>query len=473
MNARTILQYCIGPIGAALVGFISVPLMAWIFSVEDVGRLSILQLAINFIIIFFCLGLDQVYGREYYDEENKANLFTSVTMPGAFTLLSFSLLVLLFEPKIISSFLYDIPSEYLSVLTLLCFIINFISRFLAISLRMQERALAYSMSQLLPNLLLFLLLLCLLAIDENLTFYSLIFVYFFSITTIFCYLIWQNRILLREVFISRSINFEKLNTYIRFGMPLIIGGLASWGLTSIDRFFLKSMSTLEELGLYSLTVTIAGGVAILAGVFNTIWAPLVFKWESEGVDLKKVNSVYENLLAVVFFISVLSGIFSWIITLLLPNDYGIVKSLLPMSLLCPLLYTLSEVSSIGILLTRKTSYSMLASIGALIICLVSNFILVPTYGAVGAAFSTGISFWFFFLLRTEFSSYVWRPMPRVRVYSMTVILIIMASLHLFFRDYYFVIVSIYTISMVFGFVLFRRSYIVFFKKVVIFKSLKS
>ena len=68
---------------------------------------------------------------------------------------------------------------------------------------------------------------------------------------------------------------------LRYGLPLAFGNLAYWGLTSIDRFVLKDISGLDELGIYSMAVSFGAVALIFQSVFSTIWAPLVFKWVEE------------------------------------------------------------------------------------------------------------------------------------------------------------------------------------------------
>jgi O-antigen/teichoic acid export membrane protein len=55
---------------------------------------------------------------------------------------------------------------------------------------------------------------------------------------------------------------------------------------------------------------------------------------------------------------------------------------------------------------------LLTAIGA-------NYLLVPQYGADGAAIATAISFWVFLVLRTELAILAWRPLPRLKIYGWT------------------------------------------------------
>ena len=82
MTRNKILGYAIGPIGAALMGFITLPVITWFYSVEDIGRISMLQVVASFSALLFCLGLDQAYVREYHGHKIKPQLFKSALSPG-------------------------------------------------------------------------------------------------------------------------------------------------------------------------------------------------------------------------------------------------------------------------------------------------------------------------------------------------------------------------------------------------------
>jgi O-antigen/teichoic acid export membrane protein len=132
------------------------------------------------------------------------------------------------------------------------------------------------------------------------------------------------------------------------------------------------------------------------------------------------------LIAVVCLFS-LGGLFSWLVDFVLPANYVNVKYILVASLGFPLLFTLSETTAVGIGLSRKTAYTMLASLSALLINVVANALLVPRFGAGGAAVSTCLAFWAFLILRTEFSIISWKTMPRFEMYFFTFLCLAGAS----------------------------------------------
>lgn len=69
--------------------------------------------------------------------------------------------------------------------------------------------------------------------------------------------------------------------------------------------------------------------------------------------------------------------------------------------------TVSETTNLGIVFLKKSRLNIYVSIIALFGALLLNSILVPTYGAVGAAIATGTAYILFFLARTYFSMRIW------------------------------------------------------------------
>lgn len=456
MNKKKLLGYMLGPVGSGLLGFVSLPIIAWFYSVEDVGRISMLQVFMSFSVLFFCLGLDQAYVREYHESKNKPALLKTVFFPSlALSILSF-LLLAIYDLKIVSKWLYEIPSTYLSLITILCFVIALASRFLSLVLRMQERSFAFSMSQLLSKIIFLLIVINTVWLGFARDTYSLVTANTASMILAFLVFTWNTK---SEwlIAIKEQININELKSAFSFGWPLIFGGLASWGLNVMDRLFLRYFSTYTELGVYSITMSVAVSVTIFAGIFNTIWSPMVYKWMSEdNFDYEKIDTVLEYVVAAIYFFIVLTSLFSWVIPYFLPPQYSNIQYLLAVCLLGPLLYTLSEVTGIGIAVVRRTKFSMLCAIVAMLCSLILNYFLVPQFGAAGAAISTAVAFFIFFILRTEISQLVWRKKSHLKVFLIMLSLLIISSLNLLLEQFRVEIYFLLTGMFFFGFILFNK-----------------
>ncbi|MFV7667898.1 lipopolysaccharide biosynthesis protein [Shewanella algae] len=422
MTPKKIFHFAIGPIGSALLGFLSLPIIAWVFSQEDVGKMALLQVILSFTTLFFTLGLDQGYVREFHESKNRARLLKTVIVPG-FLLLLVTLAICLIFGTLLSEKVFELRSTFISWLLSAALLCAFLSRFLSLVLRMNERGLAFSMSQLFPKAFVLIIIIFYLLLDVVKTFEYLLLANTLAIAFTCFILTWNTR---KEWSISlvEKINWQELQRLLRFGLPLIIGGVAFWGLTSMDRILLSRWSTYSELAVYSVSVSFAGAAAIFQSVFSTLWAPTVYKWASNDEGYDKVIMVNRYVLLLVIILFCIIGLLSWLVPFLLPKEYSDVQWILVACLAYPLFYTLSETTVVGIGIARKSAYSMFACLLALLVNVVCNYFLIPIFGAAGAASSTAVAFWAFLIFRTEFSIRVWKKLPRLELYSFSFLTLI-------------------------------------------------
>lgn len=432
MNPRTVLGFALGPVGVAIMGVVTLPVVTWFYTQEDVGRIAMLQVAINFCVLLFGLGLDQAYVREFHDSNNRAALFKECLLPGLF-LLMLGLSGFIFEPGLISRVLFAIDSAWLSALAAVCFIAAFLSRFLSLTIRMQERGVAFSLAPLLQRLVFLLLVGFVVLMSMGGQFGWLVVAQTVSIVAA-CVLNSMNarRALIGSI--GERVNVDNLRRLIRYGFPLILGGVAFWGLMAIDRLFLRYYSSFDQLGIYSVSVSFAAAATIFQTVFSTVWAPTVYKWVSDGIGMDSFVDATQKILICVLLLFCLAGSFSWLVDFVLPGSYAEVKYILVACLGYPLLYTLSETTVVGINIRRRTTFAMLASCLAFFVNLAGNWFLVPRFGAAGAAVSTTLAFWVFLVLRTEFSVWLWAPFPRLSLYLLSLVMVSAATLTALMRD---------------------------------------
>jgi O-antigen/teichoic acid export membrane protein len=221
----------------------------------------------------------------------------------------------------------------------------------------------------------------------------------------------------------------------KFSIPLTIGGLAYWGLSSVDRFMIRTFLGFDDLGLYSISVTFASYVVVITSVFSNIWHPTVYKWIDDGVNIDKISQVVKLSSFSICLLWCLSGVFSWIIPLVLPTDYSRVVYLFPVAVGGPLLYLLSETTVVGINISKKTVYSMIASITAVLSTAGLCYFLLPKVGVVGAAISSCLAYFLCFVMRSEFSMSLWIHLPIRRVYlAVTYLIFTSASIAIYEPD---------------------------------------
>lgn len=309
MNARKILAFAIGPIGNAALGLLTLPVITWLFSADDVGRISMLNVAVSFCVLFFSLGLDQAYVREYHRESDRGQLLKNVAFPGLLMIVVISTVFLLF-PGSLSVLLFEQKDTAISWLVMLILLASFINRFLSLILRMQEKGMAFSLSQLMPKLMTLIVIGLCYALFTQHTLMQLVVANAVGFIAVSLMLMWSSRTDWIAMLYS-SLDYGKLKAMLKFGYPLILGGLAFWGLTTIDRMFVRAYSGFEQLAIFSVAVSFAGVMNILQSVFSTIWAPMVYKLaeSDEGGEQQMINKVSRCMGIAVVCLFSLGGLF--------------------------------------------------------------------------------------------------------------------------------------------------------------------
>jgi O-antigen/teichoic acid export membrane protein len=452
MNVTKVLAFSIGPIGASLLGLVTLPIIAWFFAPEDLGRLSMLQVVISFSVLLFTLGLDQAYVREFHEVDSKTGLLKAVVMPGLLLLVLVTFTILLLNWPV-SKLLFDIDSFLLTVLVFFSIFVSFFSRFLGLILRMQERGLAYSMSQLLPKLFLLIIVLCYVYFDVEPRFHNLMIANALALMVVLLVFAWNTRKIWVLVF-STQIRKAKLNEMLMYSIPLVGSAIAYWGLTSMDKVFLRALVGFDELAIYAIAVTFAGAALVFQAIFSTVWAPTVYKWAAEGVDPKKIKNIIDYVTLGIVCIWALAGMFSWLLAYILPPTYRSVPYILLAAMANPLLYTLAQATGIGVGIKRKTMFTLIAAISALIVNALGNWYLIPSYGAAGAALASAIAFMIFFIIRTESSAALWIRFDNKRMYGLIISMVALSFVVNIWQLDKWLMAILYTIMLLVGLLLF-------------------
>lgn len=447
MTPKKIAMFAIGPILGGGLAIITLPLLTWFFSVEDIGRFTMLQVVVGLSVMIFSLAMHQSYVREFHEESDKPALLKATVIPGLFLLIVSFFAICIFTNITgysISNLLFEINSLELSVWLSVSVVSSFFINIFAHVIRMQERGLVFSITQVAPKVLLLIFIIVNIASGANKTFDNLM---YYSVLSIFATMVIFTMLSI-EICLSAvksNLNVVLMIRMLKFSMPLVAGSLAYWALTAMDRFFIKAFSGLIELGTYAVATSVAAGVAVVSTIFSNVWHPIVYKWAKTGVDKCKVQSVTEFMLLGVALIWTVVGSLSWTIDFFLPPQYINVKYLVIACVAMPLFYMLSETTVIGIGLSRKTSYSMSASIIAFLINFVLNYLLVSPYGASGAALASAVAFFIFFVVRTEFSVYLWESIPRSKIYLVASAYLLTTIVYVIYKPTVFIYILIWPI----------------------------
>jgi O-antigen/teichoic acid export membrane protein len=180
--------------------------------------------------------------------------------------------------------------------------------------------------------------------------------------------------------------FRRMN---HFGLPLVPSALALWAVNFIDRLFLVKLSSVHEVGLYSIGVRVASAIVLLLTAFRTAWPAFAYSIEDDDEARQTYGYVLTYLIFVASWLALALGLLSpWIVHVLTtPAFYPASRVVAPLAF-SGVAFAGYIVMAIGVGRARRTQFNWIVTgIGALV-NVALNIALIPPYGMMGAAIAT-------------------------------------------------------------------------------------
>ena len=385
------LIYGTGILLGKAIGFFLIPLYTHYLTPKDYGILELLDLTGYIIGYFLGLGINQAILR-YYNITNKKEerdevLSTALIFNIFFG--TFLVSVLLPTSKILSR--YILGSTQYAYLFSLLFINLLLGSVLGLAktiLRAQQKSLFFTIISLTHTLI---------AISLNIYFVAIVkigikgILYSTLITSILLgsYLTAQ---ILRKC--GLKFRVSKLKDMLKYGIPFVPAGISAFILNWSDRYILRLYCNMETIGLYALGYKMGMIIVFLITVpFNLIWNAYIFEVQNRP-DAKQIYAHFATyFLFLLFSVGLAISIFAReLIVIIADPAYLNAYKVIPLIVLSMVFMCSDNVFQVGLLIKGKSGYLPLTRGLAAIINIILNFLLIPKYGMIGAAFATAISF---------------------------------------------------------------------------------
>lgn len=195
----------------------------------------------------------------------------------------------------------------------------------------------------------------------------------------------------------------------------------------LDMFILGALSNPVSVGLYAIAVKIAEQIWILSKAFSEVLLPYVSGMKNETERNRVTGTISRNILWISVIISiVLFTLSPWIIRLLFGENY--IESAKLLRILIPgiAVGAMSRVLSNHIAGIGKPEVNMYFALCTVSSNVVLNIILIPNYGAGGAAIATTVTYilntvlkciYFRFRLKVPFDIILGIKKEDLRLYS--------------------------------------------------------
>jgi O-antigen/teichoic acid export membrane protein len=194
--------------------------------------------------------------------------------------------------------------------------------------------------------------------------------------------------------LSRSFSRVELRRMLAYGVPLIPTALALWGLAFLDRIMLSRLSTLDEVGQYAVSNRVASGLMLAVVAFTTAVVPQLLTLYSTDPELEKAirSRVLTYLTVALCFGGLCLALFAREIVEVLAPDYPRAYKAVGLLVLSVVAFGVSALTMAGISYTRRSAFFAIGTGVAIAVHVGLNFALMPSIGMLGAAVSTAVAY---------------------------------------------------------------------------------
>jgi O-antigen/teichoic acid export membrane protein len=215
---------------------------------------------------------------------------------------------------------------------------------------------------------------------------------------------------------------------LKFGTPLLPGALAMYVLNTSDRWFISYFHGPEPLGIFAVGARFAGVISIAVVTFRKAWSPIAMEslQSDDGPQLLRFMArAYLGVTAIGIIILTVAA--PWLVRLLTAPAYHDAYAVVGILAWPAALYGLFSIVSAGTWKKEKTFWLPLAMGAGALTTVLLSLILVPKYGAIGAAVAHAVAFLVWNGLTVVMSERLWPVGHSLGVFALQVAIGAMAT----------------------------------------------
>ena len=388
--------YGIGHIASRGLGFLLLPLHTNLIPAGEYGKAALIFSFLGLMNVIYGYGMDVAYLRFVAAEDDLKKqkvLFSTSLLSLLFTSVLFSTL-LLFLDQTFSKIIFR--SETQNILILLSagiLLFDALALIPFMALRAKEKSIPFSLLKLVNIIL---------NIAANFLFIVVLEkgvagIFWANLASSGLTLLFLLPIIFRYFILK--FDFDNFRELTRFGLPYVASGLSVVAMNLIDRPIIERLTDFETTGIYSAGYKLGTFMALFIAAFRFAWHPF-FLSTSNQPNAKAVFAkvlTYFMLSCSVVFLMVSLFVeeivrFSLFGITLFGEDYWASTSIIPLILISNIFYGMYVNFYVGVFLEKKTSViAWITGISAVVNILL-NFLLIPYFGMLGAAWAKVISY---------------------------------------------------------------------------------
>ena len=183
---------------------------------------------------------------------------------------------------------------------------------------------------------------------------------------------------------------HELAVMLRFGMPLIPTALALWALSLIDRVMLARLADLDAVGQYAVANRIALPVLLIVTALGIALSPFILSIHQTDPEREKEvrASVLTVFTAALVLMGLVCALWAREVGVLVAPDFDDAFHAVGIVAFGLVAFGVSSVVVAGISIARQTRWLTRYSAIAAVVNVALNFVLIPPLGQTGAALAT-------------------------------------------------------------------------------------
>jgi O-antigen/teichoic acid export membrane protein len=195
-----------------------------------------------------------------------------------------------------------------------------------------------------------------------------------------------------EIWHTKTITQSK--KLFRFSIPLLLVFIVNMIIMWTDTLMLGYFKTSREVGIYSAALRTAMFITTFLISFNSIFAPVISDLHNRR-ETKKLESLFKTVSKWIY----MASLPLFLLLVLLPKEvmsmFGpeFIAGSVPLIILAFANVTNSGTGCVGymIIMSGKQDLMMYNSLGVCFLNIILNYLLIPSYGIIGASIASGVS----------------------------------------------------------------------------------
>ncbi len=390
----TIIQsvfYSIGNFFGKFSGVILLPIYLLYLPVDVFGLFALFEGLFQIFQIFSGLGVKLGFARWYWDKEqvnNKKSLFFTTLLFNSLVCVVFSI-ILYFGFNFLSQYYFkSLISNELALLFIGGNLLKLLSEVPMLLLRAQHRAKKHSIVQII-QLISYVLFVYLFLAWFDMKLAGLFWAVIISASI-------QLLLLIKVVYenIEFKFNIPLLKEIISYGFPVALGNMVNQLFVFTDKYFINLFSNLKNVGTFTLAHKVSNIVNLLVvNAFMNAYMHSYFKGADEEDSEHFFSRSFTYFLLVITFCSLLLILFIKEALLVFNADktaYGESAVIVPVLSVGLIFGGIRQMFTLPINKVKKTKVIGVLSIVAGAVNVILNYLFIPKWHALGAAYATGV-----------------------------------------------------------------------------------